>query len=151
VRWPDDLLEYHRAHPRASWPALALPELAQRWLAIHDMFRRHADRFEARLGAWRAEVPGFLHHLEMHHHLETVMGFPALTRAAPAVARAFTMLDGDHEAIAELIDRVQRARTAADLEAELPPMLAALRQHLLDEEDIIVPALIVRGHLVRGL
>jgi iron-sulfur cluster repair protein YtfE (RIC family) len=171
--WPEELLVHYRLHPR-PWQLHTLPDIANHWLGVHNMFRQHATLLAAATDAWsgktlpalnylRTAVPraaSFVHVLHMHHHAETDMAFPAVAVAAPEMARAFAVLDRDHAQIEPMLERVERVietrdpridPMASELAAALPPLLAALDRHLNDEEDIIVPALVVRGHLVRGL
>lgn len=147
--------------------------MAEHWLQVHDMFREQAKSIERAMQQFRVgslPAPDFVRHggaevlslvrvLDMHHHAETSYAFPAVAQAAADVAKAFDVLDRDHVVIEGMIQkvrttlaapRVDSPRLANELESVLDPLLPALQRHLRDEEDIIVPALIVCGHLVRG-
>lgn len=164
---------------RAAWPGLALHPTARHWLQVHDWFRGMAKGLVDLGGEWRegrieiaayraAAMPRlqqFLGNLEGHHHHESQGYFPALAAAEPAMRQGFELLDRDHDAIhallvatAEAAVAVNRAaddpalfRSTADaLAAVVETMVTPVRRHLLDEEEIVVPVLTLRGDPVQG-
>jgi hemerythrin-like domain-containing protein len=139
--------------------------LVQELLGVHNMFRRqlaaildfanellagHAalDGPEARrqveaLVRAGAQYATYLHH---HHHLETDMVFPALSRDGLA-AEVRDRLVREHDEIAVLIDRFHaavRGLTAiepAAYHSDLRKLADALQAHLAYEETHVCPLL----------
>ena len=159
---------------RADWPALRLHPTAAHWLEVHDWFRGMleglvdlgADWREGRIdaSAYRTRaIPRLRHllsHLDGHHHYESRAYFPAMAALEPGMAKGFDLLDRDHEAIERLMSAMAEAatglsRAAADAHDPAPHVAALAREidhggaligrHLLDEEEIIVPVLTLRG------
>ncbi len=149
--------------------------LANMWLSRHDMFRELGgmltngigDYREGRLTApdfarWFApRLNHFLGHLDGHHNVEDYQYFPAFAKAEPLLKRGFEILDADHHTIHEGLERnaetanafirtleegEDRQRFAADAYAnENSRLIAMLRRHLADEEDLIIPLILDRG------
>jgi hypothetical protein len=164
---------------RAAWPELAIHPTARRWLQVHDWFRGMAQglvdlgdaRREGRIEAvaYRAaampRLRQFLGNLEGHHHHESEGYFPALAAAEPAMRQGFELLDRDHEAIHALLAATAEAavalnqvyaadmlRSKADaLAGAVEALVIPVRRHLLDEEEIVVPVLTLRGDPVAGV
>jgi hypothetical protein len=149
--------------------------LANMWLQRHDMFRELGgmltngigDYREGRLAApdfarWFApRLNHFLGNLDGHHNVEDYQYFPAFAKAEPRLKRGFEILDADHHTIHEGLERnaeaanafirtleesEDRQRFAADAYAdENSRLIAMLKRHLADEEDLIIPLILDRG------
>ncbi|WBB81424.1 nitroreductase/quinone reductase family protein [Micromonospora sp. WMMD882] len=83
--------------------------------------------------------------LGFHHRAEDTGMFPALA-ARPELAPTLARLNAEHEAIAALLDTLQRAvadtgTTPAALLAEVDRLIAELENHLTYEEEQLIPAL----------
>jgi hypothetical protein len=70
-----------------------------------------------------------------HHHLESVLLFPALRRTNPAIGPVVDKLEADHARVSDLLDDVEAAaRELADHEdAEVRQRLSAALRTLSDE------------------
>lgn len=108
---------------------------------------------------------GLLGSLEGHHGIEDDHYFPMFRRAEPRLIRGFDILDADHEKIhaaiydfsarsRDFLSRIGQSegvmtadqRRATDDMAETAGLFTAiLRQHLGDEEDIVIPLIIERA------
>lgn len=115
--------------------------------------------------ALRRQIGALLGGLDGHHRVEDHHYFPLFQRAEPRLARGFEMLDADHhlihDAIAELAaatrDNLGRLglaegvmtgdqRFAIDALAAVTERIAPLlRQHLADEEEIVIPLILERA------
>lgn len=101
--------------------------------------------------------------LHGHHHVEDAHYFPAMARLAPPLARGFRLLHADHEALDPLLADLTDATNAILGQAAEGPkektseMAMAymdrandfshlMERHLTDEEDLIIPVLLDRGH-----
>lgn len=125
------------------------------------------DADPAALGAQLApRLQAFLAELDGHHRIEDGHYFPALRAAQPELAKGFDLLAADHEHIHEsLLALVAAARgflasvgpeasgSAEDQRAALAHCAAATGQlerrlvrHFEDEEDLIIPVLLVAGN-----
>lgn len=108
----------------------------------------------------------FLQELSTHHSIEDHHYFPALQRLEPRLTRGFEILDRDHHAIHDALDRFAAAangalaaaqgegepkRALAALEAELARFDPMLDRHLADEEEIVIPIMLDRGEASLGL
>jgi hemerythrin-like domain-containing protein len=158
-------------YPRADWAAHPnFNGLAAFWLDRHLNFRAMmaqmqqdtALRLDEQIAApdygGRLARLGqrFLGELEGHHAIEDTAYFPQLARLEPRIARGFDILDADHHALHDLIDRfaagandVLRApsdRAQREKLANFGTVLAQfdqmLGQHLSDEEDLVVPVVL---------
>ncbi len=157
--------------PRAGWPDHRdFNGLAAFWLdrhlAFRQMFLRLRADAEARIDrklapdafAQRLSRQGshLLSDLIGHHQIEDDAYFPKLARLEPRIARGFDMLDADHHALHDLIDRfakganaalqakdeaAQREKTARFL-TDLKDFERLLARHLDDEEDLILPVVL---------
>lgn len=115
--------------------------------------------------ALRRHIGSFLGSLSGHHQVEDNHYFPAFGRAEPRLLRGFDILEADHHMIHDAIDRIaattqdslRRLGTAegvmtsdqnfavdalADEFALASPLL---RQHLADEEDLVIPLILERA------
>lgn len=173
---PDDLRWLVQKYPRENWHGHAnIHGLANMWLQRHDMFRDLGgmltngigDYREGRLTApdfarWFApRLNHFLGNLDGHHNVEDYQYFPAFAKAEPRLKRGFDILDADHHAIHDGLERnaetanafirtleesEDKQRFAADAYAdENSRLIAMLKRHLADEEDLIVPLILDRG------
>jgi iron-sulfur cluster repair protein YtfE (RIC family) len=85
--------------------------------------------------------------VHMHHHAESVMLFPELRRANPALNPVVDRLEADHASVAGLLDEVEAAAQALSdredpalrerLSGALQDLSADLLDHLRYEEDNI--------------
>ena len=153
--------------------------MANMWLQRHDMFRdlggiltgAIADYREGRKNSvefarfFAPRLNFFLGNLDGHHNVEDHHYFPVFAKAERRLARGFEVLDADHHTIHAALDRnaesanafiralqesEDRQRFAADAYAdENSRLIAMLKRHLADEEDLIIPLILDRGD--RGL
>ena len=139
---------------------------------VHDMIRRDlrtvrqmaadaaageaAGQIQAGIGSLAASSPlwqlkvGCLHYcrfVHSHHHAESVLLFPALRRANPALNPVVDKLEADHASVSDLLGEVETAaRELSDAEDPaartrlidaLHKLSADLLAHLQYEEDHI--------------
>ena len=172
---PDSLRTLVQAFPRDVW--LAHPNfhgMVQFWMDRHVMFRRILDairtdtkaRVESTLApevqaARLGKLGGlFVNQLHGHHQIEDAHYFPLLIGIEPSLSRGFDILDRDHHAIDEVLNRfVERANAligasadkakgldaALRLNDELEDLERFLNRHLLDEEELVVPIILKHG------
>lgn len=158
-------------YPREGWPDHRdFNGLAAFWLDRHVGFRRvmgllRADAvalIDHRIDpqAWGQRLvrlgSGFLGDLVGHHQIEDEAYFPQLAALEPRIAGGFEVLDRDHHALHEVIDRfasganaalaeteeAARREAAARFEAELSEFERLLARHLDDEEDLVLPVVL---------
>ena len=145
------------------------------WLQRHDMFREMgvlltggiADYREGRKDArefaafFAPRLNLFLGNLDGHHNVEDHHYFPVFAEAEPRLKRGFDILDGEHHLIHDALERnaetanaflralqegEDRQRFAADAYADgTSRLIAMLKRHLDDEEDLIIPLILDRG------
>ena len=158
-----------------------LGAMAQFWLQRHDMFREIATALEQAAEAFRngsataqdfrawfpPRLQFFLQQLNAHHQVEDLHFFPVFQAAEARLAHGFEVLEADHGAIHHSIDRtvetanaflraavndtgVLRAGGDAYMAAS-GTLLRQLRQHLGDEEDLIVPLILDRTEEALGV
>lgn len=169
---PETLRVLVAALPAESWPAHpGFDGLTRFWLEKHAAFRRlleaiRADAGTAAAGDMAAEryVPQLhrqasmlLGDLHGHHTVEDAHYFPQLRRLEPSVARGFDLLEADHRdldarlhAFAEGVNGVLgAAQGGSPLPDVVEPFAATvdgfgrlLDRHLVDEEEIVIPALL---------
>lgn len=150
-------------------------ELSNFWFQVHDHLREHgaaldkatSDFREGRLDAGRYRqffVPNlnrFLGHLNGHHQIEDQHYFPKFRALDQRMVAGFELLEQDHQHIHEALlasaesanrflqsfaagdDAVRRAADAYATMSER--LLAMLRRHLADEEDLVMPAMLHFG------
>lgn len=177
---PDTLRALFEAHPREQWGvARPLGDLTQFWLERHQMLRALLERLGGEttgmLEAAGGKAPDghgpamkrlaryaqiFAGELQMHHNVEDMHYFPALSNREKRLAAGFELLDADHHtldaalhAFAEQSNALFRVfgdgamgeRELADYHALVEGFRPMLERHLIDEEDLIVPILIEHG------
>lgn len=172
TRLPEALRALVEAMPQAGWEAHpGFGGLTQFWLEKHAGFRQLMRRIaddcvEAGEGRMAPEVfaPGLyrlastlLGELHGHHAIEDAHYFPQLRRLEPSVARGFDLLEADHQALdaalhgfAEAVNGVLRPAAEGRMDrggvVSLGEAVAGfsglLDRHLVDEEEIVIPALL---------
>ncbi len=158
-------------YPRSGWPDHPdFNGLAAFWLERHLGFRRMLDALEAdarglldrKIGpdAYAARLSRlgsrFLGDLIGHHQVEDDVYFPQLAQLEPRIARGFDMLDADHHALHDLIDRfatggnavlsaqgdTAQREAASGFLTDLGRFDRMLTRHLADEEDLVLPVVL---------
>lgn len=171
---PDDVAYLRAAYPAPHWRAHRnFGDLTAFWLQVHASLRAEAQHVAHTTRAFRegggrigreafqrAFVPAlnhFLQHLTAHHGIEDQAYFPKFRALDQRMAAAFDVLESDHEIIhATLETTVEHARAllsepgdprfALDRYADTSERLfGLLGQHLADEEDIVIPAMLEHG------
>jgi iron-sulfur cluster repair protein YtfE (RIC family) len=172
---PDDMRVLLPDYPRERWGEPTLAEMARFWLGVHENFRRHHAHMVAIADHWRnghsdlrglhgrliPSVDQFLQHLDMHHRIESGQYFPIFRRVEPRIAHGVDLLDRDHDAVHEDLERLLQAAvafhqdiqtdalSAADNAARLAEVLNAMGprvlRHLHDEEEIVIPLIATRA------
>ncbi|WP_010185333.1 hemerythrin domain-containing protein [Sphingomonas sp. PAMC 26605] len=135
---------------------------AQRVAQTTRAFREGGGRI-GREAFQRTFVPGFNHflqHLTAHHGIEDQAYFPKFRALDPRMSAAFDVLESDHRMIHASLEATlddARAllgalgepgdpRAALDRYADTSERLfALLGQHLADEEEIVIPAMLEHG------
>ncbi|MCG6904388.1 MAG: hemerythrin domain-containing protein [Rhodobacter sp.] len=176
---PPDMGLLLRDYPRDAWPDH--PNFArsiQNWMGAHQMFRqlgeltrsetelylnkdRDADDYAARL-AYYGDL--LVRNLHGHHGWEDRSFFPELARADARFEHGLDMLESDHAALDEVLDRFTRTSNrvvklvqldeaqarpeAGEVRGIAAEIEAYLSRHLSDEEDLVVP--IILHHKLRG-
>lgn len=160
-------------YPRDVWPDH--PNFArsiQNWLGAHQMFRNLGEKM-VRIGEKLVDKQiepekyadalsyygsRFVGNLHGHHHWEDSTYFPELMAADPRFERGLEMLETDHEALDNVLDRftksgnrtlellqrgeakgVEEARTLLGHSRTIRKFLS---RHLSDEEELVVPILL---------
>jgi hemerythrin-like domain-containing protein len=162
-----------RGHPRFG-------QLADFWLAVHDSLRGQGRQLGELIAAFREgqrdeagframfvpRLNQFLQQLNHHHQIEDHAYFPKFRALDPRMVAGFDLLEADHHVIhgalietakggQALLDALARdkdaARRAADSYATAADrLLALLRQHLADEEELVMPAMLHHGERAVG-
>ena len=175
VGLPAEMAVLARAHPREGWTGHPnWSGLTAFWLDRHGLFRTHSARLaeetEAMLDRRTEPVAygnrlarlgsAFLGELDGHHRIEDAHYFPVLKAREPRVAAAFDLLDADHHALDARIHALAEAanRVLAALRGGAPALAETeafrttleafgrpLERHLLDEEEIVIPVILVHG------
>jgi hypothetical protein len=173
LAWPDELRYLLERHPRATWTSSRSPSVAfwlevhthfrYDCAALEDA---HADLRGGRLAAPRFAVAAgqrlrsLVGGLHGHHQIEDHQYFPAFRLREPRLAAGFDTLARDHERlhgdIAAALGALRDLNAAAQAPNAATVDLAArrfadaasrlcrrLRRHLDDEEDLVVPLLLV--------
>ncbi len=168
---PEDLLFLTGRHPREFWrgrSALANHDYFRALIGrIGDHLTRLRDSGETSYDSGpvlRCHIGSLLGSLDGHHRVEDHHYFPMFQRAEPRLIRGFEILDADHHMIHDAIDepaattqdslrRLGQAegvmtgdqrRAVNDLAAAVNRIAPILRQHLADEEDIVIPLILER-------
>jgi len=180
--WPTDLRLLIDRYPREVWQGhVNLGAMAQFWLSRHDMFREIATALDEATVAFRngtataedfrawfaPRLQFFLQQLNAHHQVEDLHFFPVFQAAEVRLAHGFDVLESDHHAIHQSIERaVETANTflrtpvnhrdplraAGDAYGDAnDALLRQLRQHLNDEEDLIIPLILDRTEAALGV
>ena len=180
--WPADLRLLLDRYPRQAWQDHTnLGAMAQFWLSRHDMFREVGTALEEATTAFRNGTAGaqdfrawfpprlqfFLQQLNAHHQVEDLHYFPVFQAAEARLAHGFDVLESDHHAIHQSIDRMVETanaflrtavndkdplRAAGDAYAAAnDALLRQLRRHLDDEEDLIIPLILDRTEAGLGV
>jgi len=134
---------------------------AEFWLQVHkallgaDARKKHLTQL-SQLGGQ------LIHHAHTHHHVEDHHFFPVFRRAYPGLNHHLELLDGDHRVLTEVLDQLETAfnsmpviKDSTDkaakslLTAKAEELYHAakrvdnlFRQHIGDEEEICIPALL---------
>ncbi|MEL6751243.1 MAG: hemerythrin domain-containing protein, partial [Pseudomonadota bacterium] len=155
----------------------ALGETTKFWLSVHRHFRQMgahldrvgndyregnvtADEFQQRLAP---RLQQFLATLDHHHRIEDHHFFPVFTAAEPRLADGIDLLEADHETIDAQVhamvdvanhllqtpanDSEALKRNGAAFADASERIVALLKRHLDDEEEIIVPLFLDRGEV----
>ncbi|WP_298495068.1 hemerythrin domain-containing protein [uncultured Maritimibacter sp.] len=171
---PPELRVLADLYPREMWQGHAnFPGLTAFWLEMHGKFRSVMDELitgsqgyldggdPMRFGAATSRYTGFfLQGLQGHHGIEDNHYFPLMVEFDPRLVRAFDILDHDHHALHDHMNRLAEATnavlrplqdgdTATDQTARLLTVQEAFRgfldRHLTDEEDVVVPLILEHG------
>lgn len=172
---PDALRVLVDEHPRAGWEGdPGFDALIQFWLDRHMMFRRVLaemvnqtqsmldDKIDAMsFGKNISRYGGtFVNGLHEHHSVEDHHYFPRLIQKDSRLEKGFAILDADHHALdrhlADFVDAANGTlKSLADptplrnatgaLHDQLALLMRLLDRHLTDEEELIVPIILVHG------
>jgi len=176
---PQDMRLLLWDYPREAWPDH--PNFArsvQNWMGAHSMFRQlgEANRVETEKYLSRDHAPEdfagrlayygdlLVRNLHGHHGWDDRAFFPVLSGADPRFQHGLEMLEGDHLALDDVLDRfthkanrvvklihldeAQAREEAEDLLPITSEIEGFLARHLSDEEDLVVP--IILHHKLRG-
>lgn len=103
-----------------------------------------------------------IHHAHTHHHVEDHHFFPVFKQAYPKLSHHMELLDGDHRVLTEVLDQLETAfktmpvvnddanqttKSLLTIKAEelyhaAKRLDALFTQHIGDEEEICIPALL---------
>lgn len=172
---PDALRVLLTDYPRENWTGHRnFDGLVSFWLDRHLMFRRMTtlmteanqslldrridpQQFAANLSRIGGQ---FVQDLHGHHQIEDHHYFPVLTQMELRLAKGFELLDHDHQALdghiqsfitganavlQSLADRDALQDAAGRFAGDLANITALLDRHLTDEEDLIVPVILLHG------
>lgn len=115
--------------------------------------------------ALQRKIQTLLTGLDGHHRIEDHHYFPIFQQVEPRLIRCFEILDADHHMIHDAIDELAAATTDSlrrlgssegvmtsdqrhavdDLARVVARVNPILRQHLADEEDIVIPLILERA------
>ena len=165
---PDALRVLLDTYPRDGWSEHSnFAGLVEFWLGRHMMFRKlttmlNDDAEQAMDGkldlmAYKPRLARFggalVQELHGHHNIEDHHYFPQLSGLEPGLLRGFEILDKDHHAMDDLLNRfankanevLQGGGEIGRFREELLSFNAMLDRHLEDEEDLIVPVILKNG------
>lgn len=171
-RLTPDLLVLHARRPRDSWGTLPRGGLANTWLSMHDSLRHGQAQLERLATHWQLKLVDaatfrdralpmlqqHLGHLHGHHRLEDTHYFPQFRAMEPRIARGIDLLEADHATLHQAIDALEDLTSRlASLDADdaqvddviqriaeaLHRLGPVMRQHLLDEEDLVIPLIAI--------
>jgi len=170
---PSELKTLLLDYPRADWERHPnFTDFSDFWLQRHAMFRelgmrlihlsqlmldKDIDEREYQQQLFRFSE-FMLHQLHTHHIMEDTYFFPEIGRNDTKVQTAIELLESDHIEIGKLINdyiiSLKLCSTPRETSAKADSLLSlqnafneALRQHLHDEEEIIVPAALHFGYI----
>ncbi|WP_231700965.1 hemerythrin domain-containing protein [Aliiruegeria sabulilitoris] len=169
---PDALSVLLKEYPREIWETSpGFNGLVRFWLDRHMMFRRllgmlttetekrldqntDPKEFKARVSRFGSLLVGELHG---HHNIEDAHYFPVLAKKDPRITRGFDILDRDHHALDDILNRYVEAANAVinaneGSTREIGMFLQETRglelllsRHLIDEEELVVPIILKHG------
>ena len=170
---PSELKTFLLKYPRPDWETHPnFNKFSEFWLRRHQMFRelgghlislsqsmldRNIDEKEYQRQLFRfSEFT--LQQLHIHHMMEDTYFFPEIGGQDTRVGKAIELLESDHVEISKLINRyssiLNSCLTPTETIAKADSLLnlqrdfnKALRRHLDDEEEIIVPAALHFGYI----
>lgn len=150
-------------------------DLAAFWLQVHASLRHEGGEVSRIVDAFRQRriaddlfqhrfvtgLNGFLGHLDQHHRIEDDAYFPKFRQLDDRLVIGFDLLESDHQLIHQrLIAMVEQARglltalstagddgrrAADDFAVAAAQFVTLLEQHLADEEELVIPALLKHG------
>mgnify|MGYP001556727453 CR=1 FL=1 len=168
------MLYLRDAFPRERWTE-ALPESAAFWLQMHAGFRAQQRHMADAAARWRSgaldphglhgtlipTLQAFLQHLDGHHRIESGHYFPQFRLIEPRIQPGLDLLDRDHDAIHAHLDALYQSAVAfhqgvaaqspgaSDHAHRLADVLdraaPGLIRHLDDEEDIVIPLMVLKS------
>ena len=170
---PGELKAFLSDYPRVEWNSHPnFPNFAEFWLQRHDMFRKlglhlvqlsqailNNDIDTKEFQKQTLIYSGFmLQELHTHHIMEDTFFFPGIVKYDSKLSTAIDLLENDHQAISSivnnykvLLDELQLTKEASNCARRLLECQngfnEALKRHLEDEEDIIVPAALHYGFI----
>ncbi|MEL6681984.1 MAG: hemerythrin domain-containing protein [Pseudomonadota bacterium] len=172
---PDALRVLLAEYPRDAWETdPGFDGLMRFWLERHLMFRRilkeiqggteelldrslEPSSYVAMVSRYGGMFVGGLHE---HHTIEDTYYFPKIAKLDPRIEKGFAILDKDHHDIDGFIaafvtqansiidvqdDRETLQDRAGPFQTELVRLDGLLNRHLVDEEELIVPAILKYG------
>ena len=169
---PETLRVLVKALPQEAWAEHPnFGGMTQFWLERHAAFRQLLDAIAADAGAAAAGdmapdayaprlyrlASTLLGELHGHHSIEDAHYFPQLRQLEPSVARGFDLLEADHRDLdgrlhgfaGEVNTLLQAAQAGTLGAAQVAPFAETVREfeslldrHLVDEEEIVIPALL---------
>ena len=170
---PEELKTFLSEYPRVEWNAHPnFPNFAEFWLQRHEMFRDlglHLVQLSQAILNKDIDTKEFqnqtlicsgfmLQELHTHHIMEDTFFFPRISKYDSKLFAAIDLLESDHQAISSIIDNykvlleeVRLTKEASNCASKLLECQngfnEALKRHLEDEEDIIVPAALHYGFI----
>ncbi len=169
---PDALRILLEEYPRHGWVGHpSYQGLISFWLDRHMMFRRLLEKLKGNVVACLDGEMEAKHHavqlarfgsmfvgeLHTHHNIEDMHYFPILVQKDARIATAFDLLDKDHQALHELLDRfVEQANDVLQRSEdqkgalgrfidEVDGLERLVDRHLIDEEETVVPVVLKFG------
>lgn len=156
-------------YPRSDWPGHSnFDEMVRFWLERHLMFRKLLGQLRADVEAYQDKSLGFesyaprlqrlgslfLSELHTHHSVEDHHYFPKIAPLEGSLQRGFDLLDQDHHALDDIMQRfgemanvVLQGNEAGPFYEVLLKFEGFLDRHLTDEEELVVPVLLKHGPL----
>lgn len=169
---PETLRVLVKALPQEAWAAHPnFGGMTRFWLERHAAFRQLLDAIAVDAGAAAAGdmatdayaprlyrlASTLLGELHGHHSIEDAHYFPQIRQLVPSVARGFDLLEADHRDLdarlhgfaGEVNTLLQAAQAGTLGAAQVAPFAETVRgfeslldRHLVDEEEIVIPALL---------